>query len=83
MTAEPLLMPPKDQLLKIQDVLNITKLSKPALYRTSLASLRIKIGRASFWSEIDVFQWIVKQRNHFNGEIKQPVPTKEVTVRWQ
>jgi predicted DNA-binding transcriptional regulator AlpA len=51
----------KDRWLKAKEVCAITGMSKAALYRSSLAQLRIKIGRSSFWSELAVQRWMREQ----------------------
>jgi predicted DNA-binding transcriptional regulator AlpA len=65
-----------DNLLKLPEVMAVTKLSRNGVYkfmRKGLFPECIKVGRASFWSEVTIQEWIEARRK----QVKLNIPTQK------
>jgi predicted DNA-binding transcriptional regulator AlpA len=57
---------PADELLKVPDVCKKLKMSRSHFYKSELAKCLIKVGRASYVSQLAIHEWIAKKRKEVN-----------------
>jgi predicted DNA-binding transcriptional regulator AlpA len=58
-------IPLKDRLLDLQEVMDLTHLSRSSVFRRpELRRMRVKLGFRTLWSEVAVQSWLASIRDH-------------------
>lgn len=67
---QPIQVPLKDRLLDLQEVMDVTHLSRASVFRNpDLRALRIKVGFRTLWSEFAVQEMLAIWRKQASSEL--------------